>query len=350
MAVEPESYCWVTGREVARRDGQTWLEEFRRFPALEYVVRDAGVGLSKAVELLRQQRPSVRDGLDVFHRCREGGKALQKAYGRASRAMEAASKAQKKLDRLRWRGKSLQGRATAVARQWREAERLLDEAAAAEVAWKRVRSALELFTPEGKLQDRCHAEASVAEELPKLAGAEWAKTCRLLERPETFAFLDRAHEQLAQLGLPQDTLEALLSLEGLRRRPRLLQGEGPSWAAARGLAIARTIQLEKTDPNWRELAKKVRDRLRRAWRASSLVEGINSVARMQQARHRRMTQGLLDLKRLYWNLRPFRTGRRRHRSPYQLLGLNLPSGNWWHLLKLSPDQLRQLLSGETLAA
>jgi hypothetical protein len=28
------------------------------------------------------------------------------------------------------------------------------------------------------------------------------------------------------------------------------------------------------------------------------VECVNSVARMQQARHRKMTQGLLDLKRL----------------------------------------------------
>ena len=43
------------------------------------------------------------------------------------------------------------------------------------------------------------------------------------------------------------------------------------------------------------------------WRASSLVEGINSVLRMQQARHRRLTPGLLDLKRLYWNCHRFRT-------------------------------------------
>jgi hypothetical protein len=37
-----------------------------------------------------------------------------------------------------------------------------------------------------------------------------------------------------------------------------------------------------------------------------------------------MTQGLLDLKRLYWNLRPFHTGCRKDQAPYGLLGLKLP--------------------------
>jgi hypothetical protein len=89
----------------------------------------------------------------------------------------------------------------------------------------------------------------------------------------------------------------------------------------------------------------VRDILRRAYRASSLVECINSVLRMQQARHRKMSQGLLDLKRLYWNCHTFRTGRRRRTSPYQRLGVPWPEGlRWWEVLKLTPEQLREKLS------
>ena len=38
-----------------------------------------------------------------------------------------------------------------------------------------------------------------------------------------------------------------------------------------------------------------------AWRASSLVECLNSVTRLQRSRRRRMTEGLLDSKRLDWN-------------------------------------------------
>jgi hypothetical protein len=87
----------------------------------------------------------------------------------------------------------------------------------------------------------------------------------------------------------------------------------------------------------------VRALLAGLWRVSSSVEGINSVLRIQQARHRRLTQGLLDLKRLYWNCHEFRTGKRKKESPYRRLGVLLRPLPWWEILKLSPDELRQLL-------
>src|SRR5262249_12600253 len=68
------------------------------------------------------------------------------------------------------------------------------------------------------------------------------------------------------------------------------------------------------DPEARRHA--VRRVLTGAWRASSLVEGLNSVVRMHQARQKRLTQGLLDLKRLYWNTHTFRAGKRKRSSPY----------------------------------
>jgi hypothetical protein len=74
------------------------------------------------------------------------------------------------------------------------------------------------------------------------------------------------------------------------------------------------------------------------------VECVNSVARMQQARHRKITQELLDLKRLYWNLRRFRTGRRKDQTPYGLLGLKLPDLSFWEILKLTSEELREKLS------
>ena len=65
---------------------------------------------------------------------------------------------------------------------------------------------------------------------------------------------------------------------------------------------------------------------------------------MQQARHRKMTQGLLDLKRLYWNLRCFRLGHHKDKTPYGLLGLKLPDLSFWEFLKLTPQELRIQLS------
>ena len=73
--------------------------------------------------------------------------------------------------------------------------------------------------------------------------------------------------------------------------------------------------------------------LGRAVRASSAVECLNSGLRMHQSRHRTLTQGMLDLKRLYWNTRVFRGGKRKGRCPYEHLGLALPRYDFWGLLQ-----------------
>lgn len=344
MVVEPESLCRLTGRMVKARDGVTWAEEFARFPAIKAVVRDDGTGLGKGVKLERARRraaglPDLDDTLDVFHTLREGGRALRTTWATAARALERADAAQNELDRLGRQGRSRRGHGTATHRLWRQAERLWDQAAAAETAWKHAQSAFEFFTSEGRLNDRAQAEAVIAAALPHLCGAAWAKTRRLLLRRESFTFLDQTRQRLADLGLDPDVLSALLDLEGLRRQPWRL-----STATTRAWASVRTVQLTRACPDWRDEARRVRAVLRGVWRASSLVECVNSVARMQQARHRKMTQGLLDLKRLYWNLRRFRTGHRKDQTPYGLLGLRLPDLSFWEFLKLTPGEMREQLS------
>ena len=343
MVVEPESLCWLTGRMVKARDGLTWAEEFARFPALQAVVRDDGSGLGRGIKLERARRhaaglPEFDDSLDVFHTLREGGRALRKTWGVATRALERAEAAQKGLDHRGRQGQSRLGHGKVTNRPWQEAEHAWDQAEAAETAWKQAKSAFEFFTPRGRLNDRAQAEVIVAATLPHLGGVAWAKTRRLLLRRESFTFLDQVQGRLAELGLDPEVFSALLGLEGLRRQPWRLSG------ASRTLALVRTVYLTKACRDWPEKAEQVRAVLDGVWRASSLVECVNSVARMQQARHRKMTQGLLDLKRLYWNLRRFRTGRRKDQTPYGLMGLKVPEVSFCEFLKLTPDELREKLS------
>jgi hypothetical protein len=348
MVVEPESLCWMTGRIVESRDGLTWAGEFIRFPGLRAVARDDGTGLGKGVRLDNARRrqaglPEFDQTLDVFHTLREGGRALRKAWGAATRALEYAESARQEHDRRGRQGRSRQGHGAPLNRLWREAERTWDQAEAAEAAWKRAKSAFEFFTADGRLNDRAEAAAVVERALPHLGGVAWAKTRRLLLRPESFTFLDQARGRLADLRLDPDVLSALLDLEGLRRQPDRLSSATRAWA------LARTVYLAKSCPDWEEQADRVRAVLRGVWRASSLVECVNSVARMQQARHRKMTQGLMDLKRLYWNPRRFRTGRRKGRTPYGLLGLRVPEMSFGEFLKLTPGDLRKRLSAQEVA-
>ena len=349
MVVEPESLCWLTGRMVKARDGVTWAEEFDWYPALKAVIRDDGTGLGKGLKLERARRraagqPDLDDTLDVFHTFREGRRALRATWAAAGRALEAAGSAQRCCDQRGRQGESNSGHGAPLNRLWAAAEYAFARAESAEAAWDRARAALELFTPEGRLNDRRQAEATVAAAVPDLAGTAWAKVRRLLGRRESFTFLDQAADRLAALGLGDDALSALLDLEGLKRQPWRSRGPTPAAAVTRAWALARTLQLEKTSDRWRAWAKQVSGVLRGVWRASSLVACLNSVARMQQSRHRKMTQGLLDLKRLYWNLRRFRIGRRKGQAPYGLLGLRLPELSFWEVLKLTPEELRGELS------
>ena len=103
-------------------------------------------------------------------------------------------------------------------------------------------------------------------------------------------------------------------------------------------------------PEWQAAYARGHEKLSRVVRASSAVECINSVMRMHQARHRHVSQGMLDLKRLYWNCRTFRHGKRKKMCPYELLGLKLPTYSWWTLLQLDPKDVEKTLSTHRVAA
>lgn len=355
MVVEQHSLCWLTGRLADDRNGATWAEEFRRLPNLRQVTRDGGTGLAKGVAVVNQERQAqgqdaLADQEDHFHTLREGRRALRQIQQRVCRAIEATAAAHHREQQKARRTGSRQGTATATAQAERHATAAVEAGVAVEDAWATITDALQLFTPAGELNTRARVEGILAAALPVLDDPVWAKTRRALTRPQLLTFLDRTHEALATLPLSPAVRDAAVQAEGLRQRPEGLRGTSPSAAALRGVLLATGLVLTLSGAEGSAAVAQVRQVLRQAWRASSLVECLNSVARMQQARHRRLTQGLLALKRLYWNCRAFRTGRRRKQTPYGLLGVPLPTQEWWELLKLTPDELRQKLSAPGVAA
>jgi hypothetical protein len=114
--------------------------------------------------------------------------------------------------------------------------------------------------------------------------------------------------------------------------------EGGDRVRLHEMVVLEQVLCGRLCSDWREGSRKVDELLRQAVRASSAVEGVNSVVRMHQGRHRHVSQEMLDLKRLYWHCRVFREGKRKGRSPYELLGLKLPTSDWWHLLQMDPQE------------
>jgi len=116
------------------------------------------------------------------------------------------------------------------------------------------------------------------------------------------------------------------------------------------LVVIEQVVCQRLCPEWQSVYERVAQILGRVVPASSAVECVNSVVRMHQARHRHVSQGLLDLKRLYWNCRAFRHGKRQGTCPYALLGLKLPTYDWWELLQMEQEELAQKLSTQEVAA
>jgi hypothetical protein len=354
MVIEQHSLCWVSGRLAPRRDGAEWAKEFRQLPNLRQATQDGGTGLAKGLATVNAERQQADQSLiraqdDHFHVLREGTRALRHMQGAVARQVDKAAKAERKAATKERQTGDGRGRG-AAAKAWRRAERAMDAWSAAEAAWGEVGAALRLFTPQGALNTRARAEAALQAALPCLPGPEWSKVRRLLGRPQLLTFLDQARAGLSSLPVAGELLAAAVRVEGLRRQPQRLREEGRQAAALRGVLLAAGLVLSLSGEAGSQASALVRGTLRGVWRASSLVECINSVTRMQQARHRKMTQGLLDLKRLYWNCRAFRTGQRRKKSPYELQGLLLPTRDWWELLRMTPEQLRQQLQAANNAA
>jgi hypothetical protein len=353
MVVEPESLCWLSGRLSGEVSGKTWERELGQLPNLEQVMRDGGTSLEKGVALVNEQRAKesqrlVTDQGDHFHAFRPGSVGMNKAKRQASKALAAAEVAQKQLDECSRQGQSRTEAAMRARNAWKKAEQAMDSWQEREQVWQKTRLAMQLFTPDGALNTRAQAEAVLAETLPQLPDSDFAKAKRQVQKPEMLNYLDRVGDKIAALPFAEEVKQAAVRQEGLRRRPEALQGESTRAAALRGVLLMCAVVLSKAGDEGLQAAAAVKDIFRRAYRASSLVECINSVLRMHQAGHRRMTQGLLDLKRLYWNCHTFGAGRRHNTTPYERLGVEWPHGlHWWEVLKLTPEQLRDKLSTAT---
>src|SRR5262245_15958453 len=208
---------------------------------------------------------------------------------------------------------------------------------------RRAVAALAVFRPDGRLNDRAWAEAQLRAAVAELPGPRWAKVRRQLLDERSLTFLDRLHEDLAaaERAEVREVLVALWQRYGL-------SAHGQAAAPARAAVVA---WLEReVGTGWGALYRRVARVLSRVVRASSAVECVNSVVRMHQARHRNLSQELLDLKRLYWNFPPFVAGKRPEHYPLHHLGLRLPTYDAWELLQMDPAALAQQVSTQELAA
>jgi hypothetical protein len=353
MAIEPNSMAWMVGQRGPDRSGESWREVITTWPCLEHVIADGGQGLERGVKLANAARcmqgeaaetissQAMTMGLDVFHTRRERERVLQRQWKHAERQLDTASQADTKVERYKRQGRDPRGVSGVAGRAWRKAEVLFDQAANAQKAVHQIEAALSWFDARGRLYCRQTAQAQLDEASQQLQGDCWSKVKRLLSDERTLSHLDRLRAHLTSAVSDPGLRDALTRLWYAHDQMRQVPGD--ACLRLRQLVVIEQRLCERWCPQWQSAYRRVDELLCHAVRASSAVECVNSVVRMHQGRHRHVSQGLLDLKRLYWNCRIFREGKRTGKSPYDLLGLPLASLDWWQLLQMAPEELEQKL-------
>lgn len=333
----------------ADRSAATWAKRLEPFARLEFAISDAAKGIASAVAAVAaarrddSQAPPLEHGLDVFHTTMEARRVLAQHWRRGQAAWEKAEAADLAVARAKRQGIDARGVSQTARAAWTKAVAAFEQVERLETAWNRAHAALDLFTADGRLNNRGHARGEIHAALRDLTGPDWSKVRNFLNDPRGLTFLDRMHRRLEAAEPRREWREAMTWRWRLRHRRR--RPTEPTTTLVQ--AVARDRELDGEE---RASYDRVAAVLRDTFRASSAVECMNSVLRMQQSRHRRMTQPMLDLKRLYWNCRAFRSGPRKNANPYQALGLPLPTFDFWKLLQTDPARLTQQLSTQGHAA
>lgn len=202
------------------------------------------------------------------------------------------------MDKKKQQGQDARGAAAQATAAWQRAEQAYWEAERREAALQQVARALAWFRADGQVNDPEAARRQIEAAVQELPGARWAKFCRMALDPRARTFLDQLQGQLQEAEPRPAMREAVL---------KLWQARPPWWAGPAGgrrvqreavLVAVRTLVGQQLADDWQASYLRVSGVLRRSVRASSVVECMNSVVRMHQGRHRGLSQGLIDLKRL----------------------------------------------------
>jgi hypothetical protein len=350
MGVEPLSLTWVIGYRADDRSGETWSKVLEPWGRVEYTAVDGGSGLRRGLELTRQRRAEagpalpLEVNLDNFHIQQEGQRALRREWQEAEKLWARAEEADKKVAEARRQGQNQSGPVAKARVAWQQAEQAFRDAEGREAAYQRAVAALELFRPDGQLNERNWASAELQAACQELPGERWAKFRRMALDPRALTFLDRLHRELEQAEPRAEVRQALVTWWRLRHPRRLGKSAGGRGGRDPAREAVQAVICQKLAADYQAAYLRVAQVLRQTVRASSVVECMNSVLRMHQARHRGLSQDLIDLKRLYWNCRTFAAGKRRGHCPYEHLGLQLPSYDFWELLQMDTEELKQKVS------
>jgi hypothetical protein len=342
VTVEPISSAILKIEWADSRSAEQWKAHWKSLEEngyrAEYLVSDEGKGLcsAQAETLSYTFRQS-----DTYH-------AIAHLLGHWKRILEVA--AYRAIDREDKRMRTLDSAKSeeVIAKRIAQCEKAQGEAQAAIDRYEDFRyvygcllEALDLFDREGHLRDRETAAGDIACGLSLIASlghgritAAAHKALRTL--PDLLNYFDVAQrivEQLAQGPLDEDILRILcLAWQWRKHKIKAKDADRKRYASAQEEACLEW--LEEYEPNHHATIKdQVYGELDKIVQSSSLVECINSIIRPYlDVSRNQITQETLNLIMFYHNHRRYYSGKRKGRTPMEILTGKKQEKDWITLL------------------
>lgn len=339
--VDPDSMSVGACERSQDRTGESWHAVLSHFPNLDYIISDQAKGIARGIHLTAGAPGTMQHQKDLYHFLIE--------VSRTTRRLETCLGKLLKGEEQVWQDwiqghvyvKTVEKIEATVVRQLEFMEQYYQALELLDFAFSPMTSDHEVNTRERGRQillDVIQRLRSLPES--SLLGID--DLVKTLEKraPGCLVFLDQLQRELSVIPveLGEDSQFTAGEIRELAIQEVCLEhamADDPSdevFCTYRGL-WGKVRSLKKLMPAFRQVVSVVRRILYHPKRASSLVECFNSILRPIQQVKKQVTQEFLWLKALHHNMKTFKQGKRKGKSPFQLLGVGFGNQDWIGLME-----------------
>ncbi len=336
--VDPDSMAVGACERSQDRTGESWQAVLSHFPNLGYIISDQAKGIGKGVYLTVGTPEAILHQRDLYHLLTEISRTTRRLETRLEKLLKAEEKAWQDWIEGHIYVKTMEKTEATVIRQF---ELMEDYYQALEL----LDFAFSPMTSDHQVNTREHGHqilSDVIQRLKSLAELGIDDLVKTLEKraPGCLVFLDQLQRELSiiPVELGEDSQFTASEIRELAIQEVCLEhamADDPSdevFCAYRKL-WEEIRSLKKLMPVFLKVVSAVRRILYHPKRASSLVECCNSILRPIQQVKKQVTQEFLWLKALHHNMKSFKQGRRKGKSPFQLLGVDFGNQDWIQLME-----------------
>lgn len=320
------------------RTGESWHAVLSHFPNLDYIISDQAKGIARGIYLTAGTPGTIQHQSDLYHLLIEVSRTTRRLEIRIEKLLKAEEKTWQDWIQGRIYVKTVEKTQATVVRQLELMEQYYQ-------ALELLDFAFSPMTSDHQVNAREHGRQILSDviqrlrSLPELGVDDLVKT---LEKRASgcLVFLDQLQRELSVIPveLGEDSQFTAGEIRELAIQEVCLEhamADDPSdevFCTYRGL-WGKVRSLKKLMPAFRQVVSVVRRILYHPKRASSLVECYNSILRPIQQVKKQVTQEFLWLKALHHNMKTFKQGRRKGKSPFQLLGVDFGNQDWIGLME-----------------